>query len=126
VRIEWYFFAEDVENYRVLKKYALDSGSKDVALQPSGVESFDVTSKEVATKRSSSVSATQGTPDPVTGDSPVSVSTSNVQRGTKISGWVVRVLYNGKIADGRGSDSKYEEAAKDPDKFEALKAGKAY
>lgn len=121
VQIEWYFFAKDEKNYHVTKEYLFDSGSKTVTIQPTGQEEFDVASKTAQTFNTTKLTTTTVGTGTNQGSS---TTESQSQGGTKISGWVVRMLMDGKVLDARGSDFKYEDAAKDPDKFAALKAGR--
>ncbi|HWB61843.1 MAG TPA: hypothetical protein VG733_20340 [Chthoniobacteraceae bacterium] len=123
IQVEWYFFAKDVKNYHTVKEYVIDSGNKAMTLKPSDSETFEEVSKEVETKRVSSFTTTTSNPGSTTAQT--SYSSYDAQGGTTISGWVVRVLYNGQVIAARGSEFKYEDAAKSPTKFEALKAGRA-
>jgi hypothetical protein len=125
IQVEWYFFARQIQNTRVSKESLFDSGNKTVTIQPTGSEIFDVTSKAVQTATSRNYVTTSGN-DPTT-NAPYSNTSAvgpDTRSGTKISGWVVRILVNGTVIDAKGSEFKYEDAAKDPVKFEELRSGK--
>lgn len=127
VQVEWYFFAKKVRNYHTSKEFVFDSGKKTVTIDPTGSAVFDVTSKVAQTTRSTKTSATNNNPNNnnnAANRNNVTYSSTETQTGTEISGWVVRIIVDGRVFDAKGSDFKYEDAAKDPDKFAALKAGK--
>ena len=123
VTVEWYFFAKKEMNYRGGKEFLFDSGSKTLTIRPTGSETFDETSKVAQTTKTTKITG-QNSTNTATNDNYTSYSASESEGGTKITGWVVRMLVDGKVIATRGSDFKYEDAAKDPDKFEAFKAGR--
>ena len=124
VQVEWYFFAKQIQNNKVGKESVFDSGNKTITLQPAGNESFDITSKVTQTTTSRRY-ATATSYDVTSGNNTTSTYSigDDKRNGTKLTGWVVRILVDGKILDAKGSEFKFEDAAKSPDKFEQLKAG---
>lgn len=124
VTVEWYFFGKTVQNHRSGKEFVFDSGTKTVSIAPTGGATFDVTSKVAQTKRTTTTTANNNNNNNTAGNRNISYNTTENQSGTEISGWVVRMVVDGKVLDAKGSDFKYTDAAKDPDKFAALKAGK--
>ena len=76
------------------------------------------------TKRTTTTTANNNNNNTANGNISYNTTTEN-QSGTEISGWVVRMIVDGKVLDAKGSDFRYSDAAKDPVKFAALKPGKA-
>lgn len=124
VQIEWYFFARKIQANHVSKDAVFDSGNKTVTIQPTGSETFDVVSKAVQTSTSRRYETSTSYNSATGNNSSTTYAVGpDMRNGTKISGWVVRILVDGKVIDAKGSEFKYEDAAKNPDKFEALKSG---
>ena len=48
--------------------------------------------------------------------------TQSKQTGTKLKGWLVRIVADGKVGQVVGSDLKYEDAGKDDSKLNAMKS----
>ena len=129
VIVEWYFFGKKVQNHRAGKESVFDSGTKTVSIAPTGGAVFDITSKVAQTTRTTRTTATNNNNNGNQGNANnrnnnISYTTDEQQSGTEISGWVVRMIVDGRVYDAKGSEFKYEDAAKDPDKFAQLKAGK--
>lgn len=124
VQVEWYFFAKKIQGSRVSKDSLLDSGNKSITVQPTGSETFDVTSKPARTATSRTYTTTTSYNGTTGNTTSSTLAGPDTRSGTKISGWVVRILVDGKVLDAKGSEFKFEDAAKDPDKFAALMAGK--
>jgi hypothetical protein len=126
VLIEWYFFGKPIANPRA-NDSVFDSGNKTVTVQAAGVETFDIASKVAQTAKVTKTAVQMvNSYNPNTGGTTQvpSYSASESQTGTKLVGWVVRMTVDGKVLDVRGSDSKYEDMLKSPDKFNALNGGK--
>ncbi|HWB61842.1 MAG TPA: hypothetical protein VG733_20335 [Chthoniobacteraceae bacterium] len=128
VKVEWWFFGRKMQNYRPGKETVFDSGTKEVTLAPTGSSVFTITSKVAQTTRSTQTTTTNNNNNNNRNgrntNNNVTTNTTETQSGTEISGWVVRIWVDGKIYEAKGSEFKYEDAAKDPDKFAQLKAGK--
>lgn len=125
VQVEWYFFAKKIQDNHVSKDSVFDSGNKTVTIQPTGSETLDAVSKAVQTSTSRRYE-TSTSYDSSTGSqsSTTYAMGPDMRNGTKISGWVVRILVDGKVVDAKGSEFKYEDAARDQEKLDALKAGR--
>src|ERR1700677_133197 len=122
VDVEWYFIGRQTTNHHDGKDFVFDSGNKTITVQPAGFEKFAQISKAAQTAKVTTTKTTMVNVPSAGGVSRqvADSSTTESEGGTRLVGWVVRILADGKVLDARGSDFKYEDIAKDPDKFAAL------
>lgn len=112
VQVKWYFFAKPFHGQEGL----LETNVKDVTIPGGGVESFEITSTPVQTVTTTRTTTTTSNS---AGNTSASVASSEAYSGTRLTGWAVALLVDGKIVNVRGSEFRYEDMVKDPAKLNA-------
>ena len=114
VRVEWYFVADPIKKHGATgEDYIFDKGSKDVSLAAGATQQFTADSKEIATTEKKTEALHGG------GKHHQNFGQTK-EGGSKVRGWFVRVMADGKVIDAKGSSQEYEDTAKDDAKLKAL------
>ena len=127
-QVEGYFIAQYVGHpwpkgtpdyvQNLPQEYVFDHPVKPLAVAASSTGSLTLDSVEVRTLLTKSASTSTGYYNP--GFTTSSASSSEV--GTKLRGWIVRLVADGKVLAVRASTSSYEELGKDDARLKALMA----
>ena len=134
-QVEWYFIATPAKlepgKSAADQLFVFDKGSQSVTLPASGESKIPVTSKEVTSElkraavRSGYVrnNSAKGNNAPATG-APVAATPpprGPQESGDKLSGWIVRVMADGKAIDVKASKDSLEELGKDDAKLTQMR-----
>ena len=120
-QVEWYFVAGPVkpDTTKPLgdQQSIFDSGTRSVTLAPGGTQAIPVASKGISSQieRRNLVRVSKSGRV-----KPGKHGTEEVS-GSKMEGWIVRVVADGKVVDARASKDTLAEVAKDDAKLNALK-----
>ena len=127
-QVEGYFIAQYVGHpwpkgtsdyvQNLPQEYVFDHPVKPLAVAAGGTGSLTLDSVEVRTMLTKFASTTTGYYNP--GSSSSVASTNEV--GTKVRGWIVRLVADGKVLAVRASTSTYEELGKDDTRLQTLLA----
>lgn len=98
--LEWYFIAKDLESKT---SYVFDSGMSDITLDSAKPTEIDITSKELASSVQNYVALGE-----------------KVQSGSKIDGYIVRVVAGDKVLTVDASSRQLEITGKNPAKMSQL------
>jgi len=109
VQLEWYFFGEPVHTNR---EFVFDSSTMPMPLQAGQSQTVNATSKDATTSVDQKL---------VTADGYIPITAAR-ESGTKLKGWLVRVVADGKVIRAVGSDQKYENIGMDDRKLQAMKS----
>lgn len=110
VQLECYFFAEPVNRS---KEFILDSAKQDVSLNGGENQVVKVESKEATTTVVKTMMSSEGYVPLL----------EKSESGTKMKGWLVRLIGDGKIIQIRGSTSKYEALGRNDAQLNAISTG---
>jgi len=102
--LEWYFFGKPVDKP---EEFIFDNGSQEISLAGGGSVKVPVESKELKSHEEKHASVAKN----AIGPGPHK-SASVKKTGSKISGWLVRIVVDGKPAVVRGSSPSLEEAGR--------------
>ena len=122
-QVEWYFVAvpaiPEPGTSLSEQQFVFDQGAKSVALQGNGNDSFAAESKEVTAMFQRKNAARMGRVGRVTTINRGAAAPT--QSGSKLQGWLVRVVADGKVIAVRGSKDEFEAIAKDDKRLAELK-----
>ncbi len=105
-KLEWYFFGTRVNQST---QFIFDSGSQDVSMEKASVQAITLESKSLMSKEERHL--TTGSVDPVTGrELPPTASTQ--KSGSKMVGWLVRLVVDGQVYQVRASSPSLESIGK--------------
>jgi hypothetical protein len=107
--IEWYFFGKAVEKNNLGKEFIFDTGSKQISINPGAEEDLPVRSSDLTMKEERHLHINTGTSS-TGGAIPPAASTK--KSGAKVSGWMVRLIAEGKVLAVRASSTTLEDLAK--------------
>ena len=109
-KVEWYFVGEPTAGGQS-KQFIFDSGTRDLSVNAGQSNSLEIASKPLtavsvrALQMTDGVSATTGLPV-----GPVGVT---AKTGSKLTGWIVRLLVDGKVSQVQASSPNLETLGKD-------------
>ena len=115
-KLEWYFVAKSVEARG--NGYIFESGDHDVTLAASSSTSFSLKSAPVKSVTEKQLHTTDGV-DPFTGAA-VAPTASVRKSGSNLSGWIVRLMVDGKPYQVRASSPSLEALAKNDSQLAAF------
>jgi hypothetical protein len=121
-RVEWYF-VDSPERPNSKKPAAeqqsiFDQGSQTVSLAPGGVQTIPVQSRDVTSTVKRHTQEHEGARGRVHQERR---ATGKKETGSVMSGWMVRVVADGRVIDSSASNDEFGEIAKDDAKFNVLK-----
>ncbi len=109
-QVEWYFVAEpahlDSGKPAADQRYVFDKGSQNANLAAGGTSRIPVTSKEVTSETARKAGFH-------TGKYHGMHNGGEEKTGDVLSGWIVRVVADGKVIESKGSKQEMEDLARD-------------
>jgi hypothetical protein len=116
VKFEWLFFGQDVEGS---DPFAFSNGAKELVLKPGGGTKFAAVSDLALSTESRRTQVDRID----TGTERLNVPTSreSARAGTKIVGWLVRAMADGKVLGFKASSPRFERFASDDQLHELMK-----
>ena len=134
-QVEWYFIATPAKlepgKSSADQLFVFDKGSQSVSLPASGESKIPVTSKEVTSELKQAArggysrsNSTKGKNNAPTTGAPVAATPpprGPQESGDKLSGWIVRVMADGKAIAVKGSKDSLEELGKDDAKLTQMR-----
>ncbi len=100
-KLEWYFIGKPVEKEN---EFIFDSGSKEVALQGGGTQTIPLESKELASHEEKKLHIDKG----VANGRAIPPSASTKKTGSKVAGWMLRLVADGQVLQVRASSPVLE------------------
>jgi len=116
IEVQWFFIGASVEQSS--RQEIIDSGKKDLQILGSKTTVFVATSTPV---KSSIISATTTGQSNGVGSNRSYLPTSSTERvGTKMKGWIVRLVADGTVIQSVGSTSYFKELGADSKKLDNM------